>query len=170
MISPTFITPGFAVAPALTAEDFTTLKDMGFKTIICNLPDGENDHDLTSCQAAQLAWQQGLAFRYIRADKLELFDDGTVDPMDDALRGLDGPVLAYCKSGMRSAIVWAAASARNSAVPCVLSALTKAGFDFDFLEEDLDEQATRKRWPSTVAALDCRESDAPELNETRRAA
>jgi hypothetical protein len=40
----------------------------------------------------------------------------------------------------------------------VLAALGKAGFDFDFLEEDFVEQANVKRWPSTSPALDCTQS------------
>ena len=166
MTSPTFITPGFAVTSSMREADFAAAAKMGFKSIICNLPDGENEQDLTSAQAAKLAWQHGLALRYIPADKMELFSASTVDPMEDALRTLDGPVLAYCRSGMRSAIVWAAASARHGSVPCVLAALLQAGFDFDFLEEDLVEQANAKRWPATVPALDCSEAKhAKDTNE-----
>jgi hypothetical protein len=65
-------------------------------------------------------------------------------------------VLAHCKSGLRSAIVWAAASARSQPVDCVLAALAAAGFELDFLRDDLEQQADRKRWLDAPAAtLDC---------------
>jgi len=151
----TYITPTFAVTAALQPEDFADLRAKGFKAVISNLPDGEQDGDLSGRQAARFAWQQGLSFRHLPADKMELFSDGLVGQMEDALRGLDGPVIAYCRSGMRSAIVWAAASARNQPVACVLAALTRAGFDLDFLSEDLQEQADQQRFIDTVPALDC---------------
>ena len=65
--------------------------------------------------------------------------------MDAAERAIadsaGGKVLAYCKSGTRSAIIWAAVSARGLAVDEVLSLLTNAGFDFDFLSDEFEEQA-----------------------------
>ncbi len=170
MTTPTFITQDFAVAPALTVQDFAALKLRGVTAIICNLPDGENEDDLTSTQAQALANQHGMTFSYIRADKMELFSAQTVDAMEDALRTTDGLTLAYCKSGMRSAILWGAASARNSAVPCVLAALGSAGFEFDFLADDFVEQAKAKRWPTLAPILDCRPGSTQANSPERQAA
>jgi sulfide:quinone oxidoreductase len=79
--------------------------------------------------------------------------------MEEAVRTLNGPVLAHCKTGLRSAIAWAAASARSQPVDCVVAALRGAGFDLDALRSDLEAQATRKRWVGPVLpALDCREA------------
>lgn len=150
-----YITPTFAVAGALEPADFAALRKEGFKAVISNLPEGEKPDDLPARQAAKLAWQQGLKFRHLPADKFDLFSDDLIGQSEEALRNLEGPILAYCRSGMRSAIVWAAASARNQAVDCVLAALTRAGFDLDFLQEDLQQQADRQRFVATVPALDC---------------
>jgi sulfide:quinone oxidoreductase len=152
----TYITPRFAVCAALTPEDFADVARLGFTAVISNRPDGEDAGQLAARQEAALAWRAGLKFRHVPATKLDLMTDEVVEGMAEALAGLDGPVLAHCKSGVRSAIVWAAASARSQPVDCVLDALTKAGLDLDFLRDDLEQQADRKRWLGTSAqALDC---------------
>jgi uncharacterized protein (TIGR01244 family) len=151
----TWITPGFAVTAALVPADFAVLARQGIKGIISNRPDGEEPGQLLAKREAALAWQAGLMFRHVPAAKHDLFTDPIVEGMSDALREIEGPVVAHCKSGLRSAIVWAAASARSQPVDCVLAALAGAGFDLDVIRDDLDAQADRKRWLGRPDALDC---------------
>ena len=166
-----WITPTFAVASALAAEDFAGLAQLGIKAIVSNRPDGEEGGQLLAKREAALAWRSGMAFRHVPADKHELFTDAVVEAMADALAGLEGPVVAHCKSGMRSAIVWAAASARSQPVDCVLAALGKAGFDLEAIRDDLEAQADRRRWLGRAQALDCAAAgDAVSGNEAARAA
>lgn len=155
MIAPTPITPQFAVTSALSPEDFALAARLGFKAIVSNRPDGEEPGQLTAREEAVLAWRAGLQFRHVPAGKHETFTDDVVEGMADALAGLAGPVLAHCKTGTRSLIVWAAASARSQPVTCVLDTLRAAGQDLDFLQDDLEAQADRRRWLGTSAALDC---------------
>ena len=151
----TSITPRFAVTSELQPEDFAEIARLGFKAIVSNRPDGEDASQLTARREAVLAWQAGLQFRHVPASKLDLFTDETIENMADALAGLQGPVLAHCKSGIRSAIVWAAASARTQSVDCVMDALAAANLDLDFIRDDLEQQADRARWLGTSPALDC---------------
>ncbi len=154
----TYITPGFAVTDMPLPDDFGQLAAKGFRSVISNRPDHEEAGQITGRDEAVLAWRAGLRFRHIPAAKHELFTDEVVEPMADALNRLEGPVVAHCKTGLRSAIVWAAASARSQPVDCVLAALRKAGFDLDFLRDDLEAQADRRRWLGSSPALDCREA------------
>ena len=152
----TFITPGFAVTAALEPGDFAEAARLGFRSILSNLPDGEGPDQLTGRAEAGLAWRAGLKFAHVPASKLDLFTDPVVEGMADAVARLEGPILAHCESGIRSAIVWAAATARSQSVDCVLERLTAAGFDLGFLRDDLESQADRKRWLGHAAgALDC---------------
>lgn len=141
-----YITPDFAISGALEAADFATIAALGFKAILNNRPDGEEDGQLSSTNEAELVWQAGLRYRFLPLDKHELFTDPVVEATQSAIHELDGPVLAHCKSGLRSAIVWAAATAREKNVDDVLAALGKAGLDLDFLRDELDAQADRHRW------------------------
>ena len=152
----TTITPGFAVTSALAADDFAEAARLGFKSILSNLPDEEAADYMTARAEAGFAWRAGLRFAHVPAPKHDLFTDPVVEGMADAVKRLDGPILAHCRSGVRSAIVWAAASARSQPVDCVLERLTAAGFDLEFLRDELESQADRKRWlGDAVAALDC---------------
>ena len=153
-----YITPNFAVTGMPAAEDFETLAALGFKSVISNRPDHEENGQLTGRNEAVLAWRAGLRFLHIPAAKHDLFTDAAVEPMADALNSLEGPIVAHCQTGLRSAILWAAASARSDTVDCVLAALRQAGFALDFLRDDLEAQADRKRWLGSSPALDCREA------------
>lgn len=133
-----YITPRFAVAGALAAEDFAAIARLGFRSIINNRPDGEEPDQLTGADEARLAAEAGLGYRFIPAAKLDLFSDGVVTAMQSALAELDGPVLAHCKAGMRSAIAWAAANSHHQPVDEVLEKVADAGFDFDFLRDDFE--------------------------------
>ena len=151
-----FITPGFAVSSALTAADFAMAARLGFRTVLSNRPDGEEAGQMTARDGAVHAWRAGLRFAHVPSSKLDVLTDAVVEAMADAVRRLDGPILAHCSSGVRSAIIWAAASARNQPVECVLDALAKAGFDLAFLRDDLEAQADRRRWlGDDRAAMDC---------------
>ena len=159
MKQPIYITPQFAVTDAMTPEDFTATAAMGFRAVLSNRPDDEAAAQMTARQESILAWRNGLKFRHVPAAKLDLFTDEVVEAMGDAVAALDGPILAHCASGIRSAIAWAAASARTQNVDCVMAALRKAGFDLDFLRDDLEAQADRARWIGPrAAALDCGEA------------
>jgi sulfide:quinone oxidoreductase len=57
-----------------------------------------------------------------------------------ALTELPGPVLAHCASGLRSAVAWAAAAARGQSVDLVLERLAAAGFNFEPLRDELEDQ------------------------------
>jgi sulfide:quinone oxidoreductase len=152
----TYITPNFAVTSALDADDFGRLAKLGFRAVINNRPDAEESGQLSGRACAAHAERHGLSYRHIPATTLDLFTDAVVGAMAAALTSERGPVLAHCKSGVRAAIVWAAASARSQPVEDVLGALKAAGFELGFLRDELDSQANRARWMGepTVAAQD----------------
>ena len=150
-----YLSPDFAITGELTPEDFPEVARRGFKAVLNNRPDGEEDGQLTNTNEAVLSWRAGLHYRFLPLDKHELFTDPVVEGMIKAIDELDGPVLAHCKSGLRCAIVWAAAKARSIPVDDVLAALENAGQDLDFLRDELDAQADHQHWmpkPVTLSA------------------
>ena len=149
-----FLTPDVAVTGALSPADFADIARRGFRALISTRPDGEEPGQLSRLEEAVHAWRSGLVFRHVPAAKHELFDDCVVDAMADALTHLPGPVLLHCKSGQRSAILWAAALARRQPVDGLLATLKAAGFDLDALREDFAAQADRvqKRAPERSVA------------------
>jgi sulfide:quinone oxidoreductase len=150
-----FLTPQFAVTGALRAEDFAAVAAQGFKSVLSNLPDGELRAYPSAAEEAELAAKAKLQFRFVPATKSDVFSDRVVEGVSQALSEVEGPVLAHCASGLRSAIAWAAAAARSQAVDCVIAALKHAGFDLAALQEELEDQRGRSHPTPVPAALDC---------------
>ncbi|HRD76874.1 MAG TPA: TIGR01244 family sulfur transferase [Hyphomicrobiaceae bacterium] len=157
-----FITPTFAVTSALTEADFADLAARGVAAVISNRPDGEDGATLSARAEAVSAWRAGLKFRHLPVAKHEVFEEDAVHAMAEAIKSLDGVIVAHCKSGWRSAILWAAASARTSPADCVAAAAKRAGFDLSEVREEIAAQAGKSRILSREAAsaLDCSESVA----------
>lgn len=156
------ITPNFAIAGQLVPEDFVRAAEAGYRTIINNRPDGEERGQLTATDGRQAAANHGLAYVHIPATKHDIFTDDVIGGMAQAIADHDGPILAHCKSGQRSAVVWAAASARAIPVADVLAALADAGLDLAFLRDELDKQAHRPHWAQANVAPRSSEGAAAE--------
>jgi uncharacterized protein (TIGR01244 family) len=150
----TAITPHFAVTGALTPQDFAEIKAMGFKAVVSNLPDGESAVAPTGAQEAALAKEAGLAFQHIPTTKFDIFTERVAGGMQQALSKLEGPVLAHCASGLRSAAAWAAAAARLQSADCVLQTLQKAGFNMAPLRDELQAQHGGGHTGTIPAVLD----------------
>jgi sulfide:quinone oxidoreductase len=150
----THITPHFAVTGALSPEDFAEIRAMGFKAVVSNLPDGESSTAPTAAQAAALAEAAGLAFRHIPTTKFDVFTERVVGGMQAALSEFEGPVLAHCASGLRSAAAWAGAAARLQSADGVLGALQRAGFNLAPLRDELEAQHGAAHGGPIPAALD----------------
>lgn len=153
------VTSDFSVAGLLGAEDFKNLAGLGFKTVISFLPDREAT-SLSADRANRAAADAGLHYVNIPGSKHEVFTDAVVSAAAAALARAEGPVLAHCVSGQRALIIWAAAQARQRPVGAILKQLRSAGFDFDFLRDDLEAQADRASWnndavlPASSAGLE----------------
>src|SRR5690349_5802349 len=100
------LTPTLSVTPQISPDDVATLAAQGVTTLICNRPDGEQpgqpDHD-TMAAAAQAA---GLQFEFIPVVSGQLRPE-QAQAFGSALAKAPGPVVAYCRSGTRSATLWA---------------------------------------------------------------
>jgi sulfide:quinone oxidoreductase len=152
----TYLTPYFAVTGALLPDAFAEVAARGFKSVLSNLPDGESSKYPSAAEEAELAKAAGLGFRHVPAIKSEVFSDRVVDGVSQAVSELEGPILAHCASGLRSAIAWAAAAARSQPTDCVIAALATAGFDLAALGEELEDQQGRAHAATIPPALDCR--------------
>ena len=91
-----------SVAPQIGAADVAALAKAGFKSIICNRPDGEEQHQPSAAEVKKAAENAGLTFVHVPAVSGAITEQNAAD-MAKALARLPGPVLAYCRSGARSA-------------------------------------------------------------------
>ena len=93
------------VSPQITAADVAALAADGFRAIVCNRPDGEGADQPSFEEIATAAKAAGLEARYIPVTSGMVRDEDAA-AFGDALATLPGPVLAYCRTGTRSATLW----------------------------------------------------------------
>ena len=106
------------VSRQLTVADVAEAKAKGVKLIVNNRPDGEEPGQPTAAEIGAAAKAAGIAYRHIPIDHSG-FRPEQVTAMRDALDSAEGPVLAYCRSGMRSTALWALAEKRKGAAAWV---------------------------------------------------
>lgn len=95
------VTSEFFVAGQLALSDVTDAASQGFKSIICNRPDGEEPDQLSSDEVSAAARAAGLEFAYVPAVSGAI-GAKDAEAMARTLARLPGPLLAYCRSGARS--------------------------------------------------------------------
>ena len=123
------VTDEFAVAEQLTADDVDMMAAAGFKTIICNRPDGESHGQPLRAEIQAVAEDHGIKFHYIPvvSGQLSLED---VAAFTEALDEAPKPILAYCRSGTRSIQLWGLASGLKGMAPDEVVRLgAEAGYD-----------------------------------------
>ncbi|PSJ36708.1 TIGR01244 family sulfur transferase [Allosphingosinicella deserti] len=104
------------------------IADLGVKMIVNNRPDQEEPGQPTSAEIEAAAAAAGIGYRHIPV--AGGFSDAQVQAMIEALSAADGPVLAFCKSGMRSIYLWALARARmGDGADALLEKGAAAGYD-----------------------------------------
>ena len=139
------ITAEFAIGPQISTEDIDTIRTAGFASILNARPDDEIGTYLLSNDAERLAGDAGLAYLHTPTEGHAIFESDIIDRFERALINLPAPIFSHCKSGTRSAMLWALVASRHRVVEIVIATLREAGQEFDFLEDELRESADEAR-------------------------
>ena len=105
------VTDRLSVTGQITAADLPALAAQGYRTIICNRPDGEEPGQPPVAGIEAAARRLGLTFRNLPVVP-GLIKDADARSFGQMVQELPGPVLAYCRSGARCGALWAMASAK----------------------------------------------------------
>lgn len=94
-----------SVCPQLRVDELAAVAALGFRSVICNRPDGEEAGQPAFAQIAARAAAQGLMAAHVPVSPS---GPGAADVAAFArqMATLPKPVLAYCRSGMRAATTW----------------------------------------------------------------
>ncbi|MCU0830509.1 MAG: TIGR01244 family sulfur transferase [Rhizobiaceae bacterium] len=103
-----------AVSGQIDASDVAALAKSGYKSIICNRPEGESAEQTSSDDILAAAAAAGLEFRFIPVSAMTGITPENLQGTIDALEELPRPILAYCRSGARSANLYQAAVMRGA--------------------------------------------------------
>jgi len=117
------------VAPQIDSNAVAEAYAMGVTLIINNRPEGESDDQTLGSDIESAARALGMDYVAIPVTHSG-FSESQVGAMAEALDTATGPVLAYCRSGTRSTLLWALAQASIGEHPAVLTEkAAAAGYD-----------------------------------------
>jgi uncharacterized protein (TIGR01244 family) len=127
------LAPGLTATGALSRDDIEALAASGVKTIINNRPDGEDQGQLPADEGRRLCAAHGIAYHHIPFVGATL-TSADIDAFDAVLKNATEPVVAHCRSGTRSTIIWALTRMRAGEDPAALVALgARNGVDISAL-------------------------------------
>lgn len=112
-------------------------KQANFNAIVNNRPDMERP-PLSSKDARLYTEKAGMEYHYLPMG-IGFDSAAALEGLIAIVTKTDGKILAHCKSGMRSASLWAMAMAklRKYSVAQILSQAEKAGFDLSAICQQL---------------------------------
>ena len=131
------LSPNVSVSSQISVEDAAAARQEGFRSIIGNRPDGEAPGQPTWAEIEAAAEAAGLETRHIPVTN-NTIDDVAVAEFAQALETMPKPVLAYCGSGRRSAILWALSNNGSLTAEERIRTGKRAGFDFEPLRERME--------------------------------
>jgi len=131
------IAPDLSVSPQITPQDVGVAAGQGFRAVIINRPDGETSDQPGQREIAEAARRHGLEIRYVPVVPGNVAD-ADVEAFARAMRDLPAPALAFCRSGTRSATLWALSQAGHLSTDAILKTTRAAGYDLEGLRARLD--------------------------------
>ncbi|MGP8436635.1 TIGR01244 family sulfur transferase [Paraburkholderia fungorum] len=126
------LTAELAVSHQIAASDLHAIKAAGFRAVVCNRPDGEGSDQPNFSEIEAAAREQGIETYYLPIESGKV-GDGEAAQFGELMQALPKPVLAYCRTGMRAATLWALSEAPRRALPDIVAAAKAAGFDLSAL-------------------------------------
>lgn len=116
-------------SPQIGLAELEAARAQGVAMIINNRPEGESDDQTSGAEIEAAARAAGLGYVAIPVTHAG-FSEAQVKAMAQALSQAKGPILAYCRSGTRSTLLWALAEASRGESPHALAAAAaQAGYD-----------------------------------------
>jgi uncharacterized protein (TIGR01244 family) len=132
-------------SPQIGVAQVAEAAAQGIGLIINNRPEGESDDQTPGIDIEAAARAAGIAYVAIPVTHAG-FSQPQVSAMVAALADTGAPVLAYCRSGTRSTLLWALAEASQGVSPDELaSKAASAGYDVSGIAPLLDMLSAKAR-------------------------
>jgi uncharacterized protein (TIGR01244 family) len=133
------------VSPQIGLAEVAEAAAQGIAMIVNNRPEDESDDQVPGPAIEAAAKAAGMAYVAIPVTHAG-WSEGQVKAMAKALAEAQGPVLAYCRSGTRSTLLWALAEASTGASPHALTAAAaQAGYDLSPIRALIDMLAAGEK-------------------------
>lgn len=130
------VTDTFTVSPQLQPGDMSELANAGFRTVICNRPDGEEPGQPAAAAMREAAEGAGMAFHHIPVSG-GAFPSEALIAFRQVREEADGKVIAFCRTGTRSITLDALANIENLSANERIERAKRAGYDLSGLRDRL---------------------------------
>lgn len=135
-----YITADFAVTSQIEKSDAAEIAKSSFKKVINNRPDGEEKTQPDSQHILTAVSDHGIGYLYIPICD-GIFSDGDIAELDQVIKAAQAPVLAFCRTGTRSAKLWALCETARRPVDEILALTKAAGYDLNDMKVSLEARA-----------------------------
>jgi len=122
------LSPALSVAAQISVADVAAIRAAGFRSLVCHRPDGEASDQPSFREIEQAALDAGLHVRYQPVESGKVTDEQATE-FGRMMKELPGPVFAYCRTGTRSATLWALSVTGQMSVTDIVETAGKAGYD-----------------------------------------
>ena len=138
------LTPNVTALPQPSAEEIGELAERGYRSIIGNRPDGEAPDQPIWAELKAAALARGLEAIHIPvvASKIGAAD---VRAFREALERLPKPIAAFCRTGTRSALLWALANEASLTADERIGIAAKEGYDLEPFRALLSKETAHAR-------------------------
>ena len=126
----------------LLAAQMQALSEQGVMSFINNRPDMEAPIQPRAEELEQSA--QTLGIDYFHIPMAGGLTPGLLEASVTAYKNTPRPIVAFCASGMRSAVLWGFAHVQDMGVDDVMEALSSAGFNLEQIRAPLTQYANDK--------------------------
>ena len=113
--------------------------DAGYRSILCNRPDGEDYGQPAYDAVAAAAEAAGLAVRWVPIVSGQM-TQAALDEFRAALDEMPKPILAYCLTGTRCTMLWSITRFDDLGGDEILRATAEAGYDMSGLVAQLERR------------------------------
>jgi sulfide:quinone oxidoreductase len=130
------ITQDFTVSPQIEVADVAAIVGAGYRSILCNRPDGEDYGQPAYDAVAAAAEAAGLSVRWVPIMSGQM-TQAALDEFRAALDEMPKPILAYCRTGTRCTMLWSMTRFDDLGGDEILRATATAGYDMSGLVAQL---------------------------------
>ena len=117
----------------------------GIKTVICNRPDGEAPDQPSFEQVKVWLNANGIEHVIYMPVVMDGITDETLDHFQTTVANSEAPIMAYCRTGTRSSMLWALNQARRGVeVNSLIKAASLANIDLEPQRHRLEAIYTKK--------------------------
>ncbi|HTN15566.1 MAG TPA: TIGR01244 family sulfur transferase [Sphingomonadaceae bacterium] len=135
---------GIYASPQIGVADIAQAAALGVTLVINNRPEGESEDQTSGAEIEAAAHAAGMNYIAIPVT-MQTLSHAKVASMAETLGEATGPILAYCRSGTRSTLLWSLAEAMRGRDPEEISAAAAAaGYDVSPVRAAMDALAAAR--------------------------